>query len=284
MPLIRAYPVDLGQKDVRTGMYDAFVFDDDGIPAWPYETGPDYNITFICHYALYQLSLWQRFGREDGLERFEHVSRWVLSHGHETDDSFSFPYEHPLPGLDSPWLSALGQGRIMSVLTRAAQSTGDDRFQEAARKAVEPLTRAVDDGGVRTAFPDGSIAFEEYPRTQPNIVLNGLITSLFGLFDVSETGDATASALLGQAIEALASNLHRYDLGYWSAYDLTGPIRRVAGDEYHAYHIAQLWALYEMTGKTEFADRAHAWDACRGGTRLAISRFVSRVNTRLRYA
>lgn len=284
MPHIRTYPVDLGHKDVRTGMYDSFVFDHEGIPRWPYDSGLDYNITFICHYALYQLSLWQRFGRQEGLDRFELVSRWILANGRESNDSFSFPYDHRIPGLEPPWLSALGQGRMMSVMTRAAQATGEEQFLEAARKAVEPLRRPVDQGGVRTAFPDGSVAFEEYPRKQPNIVLNGLITALFGLFDVSDAGDRAAAELFDDAVRALDHNLHRYDLGSWSAYDLTGPIRRVAGDEYHDYHIAQLWALHEMTGVATFADTARRWDACPGGARLSVKRFISRVHTKWKYS
>jgi len=154
---------------------------------------------------------------------------------------------------------------------------------QAARKAVEPLTRPVDRGGVRTAFPDGTVAFEEYPRKTTNIVLNGLITALYGLFDVAETDDSTAAELFGEAVRALERNLHLYDLGYWSSYDLTGPIRRVAGDEYHAYHIAQLWALHEMTGVNTFADTARRWDGYSTGPRLTVMRLVSRVNTRLRY-
>ncbi len=106
-------------------MYDAFRFDDEGIPQYPYGSRAYYNITFICHYALYQLSLHQKYGRAEGLERFMRVSEWIARNGEEEADSFTFPYRYAVGELRPPWLSALGQGRIISVLTRAAEASGD---------------------------------------------------------------------------------------------------------------------------------------------------------------
>ena len=51
---MREYYIDLGFKDVRTGMYNAFDFDEDGIPrSRYYPSGLYYDIVSICHFALY---------------------------------------------------------------------------------------------------------------------------------------------------------------------------------------------------------------------------------------
>lgn len=281
--IVRSYYVDLGHKDVRTGMYDPFVFDEAGIPQYPYGDELHYNVTFVCHYALYQLSLYQKFGRADALDVFLRVSRWLAEHGDETSDSFTFPYQFDIPDLKAPWLSALGQGRLLSVFTRAFEATEDSRLLDLARKSMRPFEDSVEEGGVRTTFDDGGVAFEEYPRRHRNVVLNGLITALFGIYDLAAAGDERARALFDEAVASLARNLHRYDLGYWSAYDLTGPLRRVAGDEYHAYHVALLWALYEMTGIGEFKRTAGRWEAYRKTPRLHLFRTLSRVQTKMKY-
>jgi hypothetical protein len=278
---LKAYYIDLGFKDVRIGMYDAFDFDRNGIPRYRYPSGSHYNITFICHFALYAYSRYIKFGREEDLARFLYVSKWIVEHGEESDDAFLFPipfaYTNCTNGsvhFTPPWISALGQGRVLSVLARAYELSGDERYLSVARKAMQPFEVAARDGGVQARFPDGGIAFEEYPGREPNIVLNGFITSLVGLYDLSETGKAPrASELFVQAVQSLENNLHHYDLDYWSAYDLTGYI---ASPNYHLYHIMQLWALYEMTGCGTFKRYTSKWQGCRKGARFHMFYFLTR--------
>ena len=280
---MKAYYIDLGFKDVRLGMYDAFDFDSDGIPRYRYPSGLQYNITFICHFALYQHSRFIKFGLTDDLKLFLHVSDWIINHGEETDDSFLFPYAFPYIysyiRLSPPWISALGQGRILSVLARAYELTGNDRYLCVALKAMKPFEVAVAEGGVQSRYPDGGIAFEEYPGGAPNVVLNGFITSLVGLYDLADTGKSRRAAeLFLQGIESLENNLHRYDLKYWSAYDLTG---LVANGSYHRYHIMQLWALYEMTGSDTFKKYTSKWQGYRKGLRFHAFFLLTRGHTRL---
>jgi hypothetical protein len=278
---VKAYYIDLGFKDVRIGMYDAFDFDEDGIPRYPYPTGLQYNITFICHFALYKHSHYIKFGRPEDRVVFLHLCNWILEHGKETDDAFLFPYAFPYMNtnarLSPPWISALGQGRILSVLARAYELSGDERYLAVAIKAMKPFEFASSGGGVQARFPDGGIAFEEYPGREPNIVLNGLITALVGLYDLSQTGRAArASELFEQGVRSLENNLHRYELGYWSAYDLTG---YVAGANYHLYHIMQLWALYEMTGCETFRQTSAKWQGYRKGLRFLVFYYLTRGRT-----
>jgi hypothetical protein len=287
--VIKAYHIDLGQRDVRIGMYDDFDFDNDGIPRYPYGGEPMYNPTFVAHFGLYELGLYLRTGAPDRLARFLKTADWFLKTGRRRGSGLVFEYSIPMPGLPSTWVSALGQGRAISVLTRAFEATADVAYRNAALEAVGLFRTPVDEGGVRTEFPDGGIAFEEYPRPRPDIVLNGLITALFGLFDAAmlpsagTAGDVNesikmANALFDESVASLGHNLFRYDLGYWSAYDMSG---RVASDEYHAYHVTLLWALYEISGVDALSDYATRWDRCPRGPRLFFARNYSRLKSRM---
>jgi hypothetical protein len=57
-------------------------------------------------------------------------------------------------------------------------------------------------------------------------------------------GDPDAGRLFESALDALAAGIDRWDLGYWSRYDLY-PHRRVnvASNAYHELHIDQLAAM-----------------------------------------
>ena len=275
---MREYYIDLGFKDVRLGMYNTFDFDEDGIPRARYPSGSFYNIAFVCHFALYHHTLYLKFKRSEDIDLFIHVSNWIVHHGEEADEHFLFRNAFSFEGLSPPWISALGQGRLLSVLTRAYEFSGDERYLTTARKAMKPFVIPVSDGGVRACFPDGGLAFEEYPLQNPNIVLNGLITSLVGLYDLGEIGkERRATELFIEGMRSLESNLHRYDLGYWSAYDLT---RYVTSENYHRYHIMQLWALYEMTGREIFKRYSLKWQGYRKGLCFRVFRSLS-LSTRL---
>lgn len=59
-------------------------------------------------------------------------------------------------------ISACAQGRILSVFSRAFDHANDSLFYSAI-KAMAPFRKPVAEGGVQARFPDGGIAFEEYP-------------------------------------------------------------------------------------------------------------------------
>lgn len=273
---MRDYYIDLGFADVRRGFYEILTLDMEGIPIYPYASGPAYNIAFICHYALYHYSRYVKFKQPNDLDIFMHMSNWIIEHGEETSESFLFPNKFRWYELSPPWISALGQGRIISVLARAYEFSKDDKFIKLARKAMKPFEVPVTQGGVQAHFPDGCVAFEEYPFFKPNIVLNGLITALVGLYDLGETGEHRAAELFTQGLRALECNLHRYDLGYWSAYDLAGPFRKVSSENYHKYHIMQLWALYEMTGVEIFKKYSSKWEGYLNNPFYRIARILPR--------
>jgi hypothetical protein len=100
---------------------------------------------------------------------------------------------------------------------------------------------------------DGRPFPEEYPTTPPSFVLNGGIFALWGYLDVAlGLGDERARADFEAGVETLAANIHRWDNGWWSLYDLrTRPIRNVASPAYHALHITQLEAMQLVAPKPQ---------------------------------
>lgn len=254
------YYIDLGYIDVRNGMLNNFVFDEKGIPYYKYSFGEYYNITFICHYALYNYQLYLKYKDKKKIKYFMHVANWIIRNGKETKDNFTFPYLFKWKNISPPWISALGQGRILSVLSRAYEISRDEKFLLIARKALTPYKLLVNNGGIKSKFPDGNIAFEEYPTNRPKIVLNGFITALVGLYDLSNIAeDSEAAKMFAEGIESLGKNLYRYDCGFWSKYSLSKPIH-ISSTKYHNYHIMQLWSLYEMTGNNVFKQYSVKWD------------------------
>jgi hypothetical protein len=179
-----------------------------------------------------------------------------------------FVHDEPLAhtfALRAPWLSAMAQGEAASLFVRVYGETGDERFAEAARRALLPMGVDSRDGGVR-AWLDGHAFPEEYPTDPPSFVLNGAIFSLWGIHDVGAgLGDAQAAAMFAEAVDMLAENLHRWDVGYWSRYDLyPHPVLDVTSSFYHDLHVNQLRAMHRLVGRSEFAQMADRWAAYAG--------------------
>jgi hypothetical protein len=85
-------------------------------------------------------------------------------------------------------------------------------------------------------------------------VLNGGIFALWGLYDVGAAlGDDQIAREFQQGADALAANLHRWDTGYWSRYDLfPHPVMNVASSFYHALHTSQLESMQVIAPRPEF--------------------------------
>ena len=158
-------------------------------------------------------------------------------------------YPHRKPFLHSyrltpPWLSAMAQGQAASLLIRAHVETGEDRLAESALASLAPFGVPSRRGGVLATLGGGPF-LEEYPTTPAgSFVLNGAIFAIWGVLDVervtSESGPIASAELLG----TLERNLHRWDNGHWSRYDLhPHPVANVASSFYHLLHVHQLEEL-----------------------------------------
>ncbi len=195
--------------------------------------------------------------------------------------AYRFAMPHTFP-LDPPWYSSLAQGEAGSFLVRAAAALDRSALLAGAERAVSPL---IDPGSpLVVATPEGP-ALEEYPTSPPSFVLNGWITSLFGLHDVAHAAVAPdVAAAAGQAfesgVETLAGRigLYRVALG-WTRYDLyPHPLVNVASPSYHRLHIGHLGALHALAPRPAFAAALQEWEraaASPAARTLALARKVA---------
>jgi hypothetical protein len=151
----------------------------------------------------------------------------------------------------------MAQGEGASLLVRLHSATDEERYAEAALRALGPLAVPSAEGGTM-AMLEGRPFPQEYPTSPPSFVLNGGIFAMWGWHDVAlALGDTRASSAFEGAVDTLALNLHRWDSGWWSRYDLyPHPFANPASFAYHQLHIAQLEAMHRVAPRPELAETA----------------------------
>jgi heparosan-N-sulfate-glucuronate 5-epimerase len=227
-------------------------------PRWPPEWFPFPGFHRYIAIGQWGLGCFERYVAGEGDEWLEPVLE-AAKHLVETQDADgSWPepndYPHTLR-MRGPWLSGMAQGHCVSLLARAYRVAPSNDFADAARAGLKPLFLPTEEGGVEALLEGGTFP-EEYPTHPASFVLNGAIYAAWGPYDVWRgLDDADAEQRFGQIVETLAANIHRWDLGYWSRYDLyphPGFVN-VASPSYHVLHINQLQALNRVAPNAEFA-------------------------------
>jgi heparosan-N-sulfate-glucuronate 5-epimerase len=226
-------------------------------PEVPLYVGPiQWGLGCFERYLAGEGEVWLKAARDRAEELVESQHREGLQAGgflHRRALAHTF-------ALRPPWISAMAQGEGASLLVRVFQETGEERYAEAACRALLPLSVDSADGGARARL-DGRAFPEEYPTQPPSFVLNGAIFTLWGLHDVGVAlDDADARAAFEDGVDTLAENLHRWDVGYWSRYDLfPHPAVNVASSFYHDLHINQLRAMHRLIPRPQLIETADRW-------------------------
>lgn len=178
------------------------------------------------------------------------------------------PFRHTFP-LEPNWISAMAQGEAASLLTRLSRTTGEERFADAAVLALEPLRVPSAQGGAM-ALLDGRPFPEEYPTLAPSFVLNGGIFAMWGYYDAWVGLGSDHREAWEDAVDLLASQIGRWDTGYWTRYDLyPHPVTNVASSAYHFLHVSQLEAMLRLVRRPELETAVARW------RRYASSRLCS---------
>jgi hypothetical protein len=246
---VRGYPIDFRVKALQTTMWPGFA-EDPGAHVW---VGP-------IQRGLGCYERWLAGEGEQWLESARATADLLVAE--QRDDGgweHRFHYPHTFD-VRPPWLSGMAQGEGASLLVRVHADTGEERYAEAARRAIGPLARTRAERGASAPL-DGTLVPEEYPTEPPSLVLNGMIFGLWGLRDVAVAlDDGEADAAFRAGVDALVASIGRWDTGWWSAYDLhPHPLRNIASLGYHALHIAQLEATHELAPRDELAEAAARW-------------------------
>lgn len=163
-------------------------------------------------------------------------------------------------GMDLPWASAMAQGEGISAYLRYYQITGEEKYLNYAKKAFHFMHTETSKKGVRRRDENGYLWLEEYPSEPPSYVLNGFIYALFGIYDLYRiTKDEKAKQDIEECIRTLKDNIHRYDTGYWSIYDLR--FKELVRYYYQKnVHVPQLEILYRLTGEEVFLKYKKKWE------------------------
>jgi hypothetical protein len=242
--------------------------DSSGIPMLNYhgQIGLQYNPIAIAQWGLGNYNLYRQTQSQERKQRLLAASNWLCTHLEQNSHGLwvwnhLFDWEYRTT-LKAPWYSGLAQGQGISLLGRAYAATGEARYLDAANRAFQSFLASTDEGGVSFTNERGDLWFEEYVVSPPTHILNGFIWAIWGIHDYSlATSNASAHDLFTRAVETLRTNLHRYDLGFWSLYEESGTrLPMLASSFYHRLHIVQLQVMHRLTGDKVFDDYADRWE------------------------
>ena len=218
------------------GKIDKFLFDNQGYAAYKQGDRFYFHPVTVSQFALQNWDAWLTTQKKERLNDFIKHADLLIEKQRVTDEGFGvwfYEFDFPSANQKAPWISAMAQGQAMSVLLRAWQVTKDNKYLNAAEKALRSFNFSEKEGGVCSRKRD-LVYYEEYPSvskgknilTSKKIIgdsihtLNGFIFALFGLYDFFLIADSNeAKKLFDDGIRTLKDDLHSFDLGFASAYD-----------------------------------------------------------------
>jgi len=225
-----------------------------GIPVIYHGDLKYHNPVTVSFYALLHHDRYVLEKDELQAEIFLKQAHWLQVQ--ERAGAFTYPTPVPRYRANLGWRSAMAQGLAISVFVRAFNLTDERVYRDAGLQAAETLSKPIEMGGC-TSFDDNGLPFlEEVAVIPPAHILNGAIFALWGLYDLEKISN-TFQSFRELAVKRLIKELPRYDLGYWSRYDLMYHIP--ATRSYHMLHISQLKVLHELTGEPIFKLYADKW-------------------------
>lgn len=226
------------------------ILEDDRLPIARTETEDILFPVAIFQYGLGAYDLFLATKEEKYLNKFLQCANWALekqdSHGRWNNFFYCYP--------DAPY-GAMAQGEGASILIRAYKQTSENKYLKAALVALEYMLLPLEQGGT-TKYTDTEALLMEY--TCKGMVLNGAIFAWWGLYDyVTLTGDrGHIYKSLQSTLQSIINELPKFRSNLWSMYSLDG---QVASPFYHNLHIAQMQAMYILTGEEVFKEYATLW-------------------------
>lgn len=222
------------------------------VPKYYVDTGEELYFSIgIFQYGLAAYDLFLKTKDEVYKKKLLACAEWALENQQDDGSWVTFLYEHPT----HPY-SSMAQGEACSMLLRAMKVENNNKYYDAAKKAIDFMLLPLNKGGT-TIYDGDDIYLYEY--TEEPLVLNGWIFSYWGLRDFSIISrNKEIEKITDATLKTIIKTLPQYDLKYWSRYDIT---RRIASPFYHRLHIAQLKAMYDLTGETQFKNYADKWQS-----------------------
>ena len=204
----------------------------------------------IFQYGLGAYDLFLKTNETRYEKKFMQCVNWAMEYMDKKGRWNNFSHYCP----DFPY-GAMAQGEGVSLLIRGYKHTGNGGFLEAAQKAIDFMLLPIEKGGT-TKYEGGDAYLLEY--TFKGMVLNGSIFSWWGLYDfvLATKDNGKYQNMLETTLQTLVRVLPKFRCSYWSMYSLD---RLIASPFYHNLHIAQMQAMYELTGEPLFDEYAKRW-------------------------
>jgi len=168
-----------------------------------------------------------------------------------------FPYNADFDvygGLEKPWYSAMASAHVLVIMMAAADISGDEKYNVAAKKILDWFKLSVSDGGCTYKVDSGTL-FEEYcsPKSsyfQASKVLNGHFFAIDGIFWFLHfnPGDSYALSLVDEWALWSETNVSNYHAKFWSYYDNFAGNGNYADGYYHRVHVKQLERIIYFYG------------------------------------
>lgn len=238
-------------SDLRHKVSGASLIDINGVPY--NQTAKGKNVYFAISIFQYGLGAYDLYIENNDikyLEKFHAVVKWAIDNQNEDGSWNAFGWTTP----ETPF-SSMAQAEGASLLCRAYVETKNESYRECAIQAIKFMVIPVDKGGTTDYTTNSFISFEENLKYKS--ILNGMIFSIWGLYDVCLIcNNKDLNSLLIAVVNDLAVNLKRYDRRFWSNYDLNGDI---ASPFYHDLHIEQLKVLFTLFQNVEFKEMYEKW-------------------------
>lgn len=244
---ISGYYNDLTEKVTKSPI----PLDSEELPKVVTENGEKvYFPVAIFQYGLGCYDLYIETKKKNYLRRFMLCADWALEHIDEKGRWNNFFFYKP----ETPY-GAMAQGEGVSLLLRAYKETEDSKYLDIAHKAIDFMITPLEEGGT-TKFENGEAYLMEY--TFKGMVLNGAIFAWWGLYDYVMTTKDNGSykSIMDKTLQSLIRSLPEFKCKNWSMYSLDGLI---ASPFYHNLHIAQMQAMFEITGEDIFDVYAKRW-------------------------
>jgi len=202
-------------------------FDRRGIPMKEYKWGPEYLPLVVTYYTNGYLEKYKETREEKYYQAYLRMLNWLEKNGEPfLKNSMVWRVKFDfLPYVKSGWYSGLYQGRIAKVFIDAYEFTGEGKYLNLARKAINGMLVPVSEGGVFYRDDRGDIWIEEYPSPVPSFILNGNMSAILSLIDYHNfTKDEYISQLVNELTDSLERKLPLFDVPEkkTSRYDLYG--------------------------------------------------------------
>jgi len=166
--------------------------------------------------------------------------------------SLAWEYDFAFGGGLPPWTSAMSQATGIQALARASQTLGDQSYLHVAKRALGIFSQAPP-VGVRVTTPLGA-RYLLYSFAPGQLVVNGFIQTLVGLWDYAQIASDPAAARLFRAGDRQARrDVVADNTGAWSLYQLGGAESDLS---YHELLQGFLKNLCDRTGTAIYCSTA----------------------------